>query len=367
MSAVTPSSSGLALGGAPPGFNVSELSGPLIVAYLLHWGLFGTLCIQVYLYYLAFPHDRRTIKYVVYGVFIIEVIQTILVTHDAFAIFGYGFSEFKSLTDMHMDWFTVPVMSGLVAFIGQAFYAYRIRVLSNSKLVPGFILLVSLTSSVAAFMTGVYSFQAGNVVTLYQLTKTNIVVGIWCAGAALGDISIAVCMTYYLSQKDSGFGDTHSVVSLTTLYLIVNIDLFAPSPNPALIALLNLILFYAFPGKGYYGTPALIMPKLYANTVLMVLNARIKILGGRGVYMSTFDEDGLGGARLRTDRSAHGFRGQGGEGAHCKTCQCNHDCEPMASQYDLESAIRFKVHTQQSQQSGSTQTTNSTVPVPASG
>lgn len=112
------------------------------------------------LYYLAFPHDRRTIKYVVYGVFIIEVIQTILVTHDAFAIFGYGFSEFKSLTDMHMDWFTVPVMSGLgecpflsrfisaertvfaVAFIGQAFYAYRIRVLSNSKLVPGFILLV---------------------------------------------------------------------------------------------------------------------------------------------------------------------------------------------------------------------------------
>lgn len=27
-------------------------------------------------------------------------------------------------------------------------------------------------------MTGVYSFQAGNVVTLYQLTKTNIVVGV---------------------------------------------------------------------------------------------------------------------------------------------------------------------------------------------
>lgn len=53
-----------------------------------------------------------------------------------------------------------------------------------------------------------------------------------------------------------------------------------------MVALLNLILFFAFPGTGYYGTPALIMPKLYANAVLMVLNARITILGGRTAYIS---------------------------------------------------------------------------------
>lgn len=54
-----------------------------------------------------------------------------------------------------------------------------------------------------------------------------------------------------------------------------------------MVALLNLILFFACPGTGYYGTPALITPKLYANAVLMVLNARIKILGGRTTYIST--------------------------------------------------------------------------------
>ncbi len=31
------------------------------------------------------------------------------------------------------------------------------------------------------------------------------------------------------------------------------------------------------------------MPKLYANTVYMVLNSRIRIIGGRDTYMSSTD------------------------------------------------------------------------------
>ncbi|KAJ4493856.1 hypothetical protein C8J55DRAFT_169813 [Lentinula edodes] len=267
----------------PPGVDISELSGPLIIAYILHWGLFGTLSIQIYLYYLAFPSDRTIIKSVVYGIFLIEIIQTILVTHDAFAIFGYGFGSFESLTKMYFDWFTVPVMSGIVAFIGQTFYAYRIRAISQSNLVPAFIVIVSLTSSIAAFMTGAYSYQAGNVLTLRQSIKTSTVVGIWCAGAALGDIVIAVCMTYYLSQKDSGLAGTHAIV---TKFIRLTIETGSVT---AIVALLNFIFFFVFPDTGYYGVPALIMPKLYANSVLMVLNARIKIIGGRATYISTFD------------------------------------------------------------------------------
>ncbi len=34
-----------------------------------------------------------------------------LVTHDAFAMFGYGFGDIETLTDMHFNWLTVPIMS----------------------------------------------------------------------------------------------------------------------------------------------------------------------------------------------------------------------------------------------------------------
>jgi hypothetical protein len=55
------------------------------------------------------------------------------------------------------------------------------------------------------------------------------------------------------------------------------------------VALANLILFFAFPGKAYYTTPGFIMPKLYANSILAVLNARFRIVGGRATYISSSD------------------------------------------------------------------------------
>lgn len=57
--------------------------------------------------------------------------------------------------------------------------------------------------------------------------------------------------------------------------------------DAAVMALCNLILFFAFPGRTYYTTPALLMPKFYANTILVVLNSRFQILGGRSTLDSS--------------------------------------------------------------------------------
>ncbi len=62
------------------------------------------------LYYLAFPNDRRIIKYLVYGTYIVEFVQTILLSCDAFAKFGYGFGDLNALTDVHLSWLIGPIM-----------------------------------------------------------------------------------------------------------------------------------------------------------------------------------------------------------------------------------------------------------------
>ncbi|KAK0212248.1 hypothetical protein DFS33DRAFT_1482182 [Desarmillaria ectypa] len=266
----------------PAGYPVVRLSGPVIVACLLHWGLFGTLSVQLYLYYLAFPNDRQFTKCLVYAIYIVEVVQTILVAHDTFATFGYGFGDMDALIGMHFDWLTVPIMSGVAACVGQVFYAYRIFILSKSRIVPIFVTCVSLTSSVAAIITGVYCFQAGSIIKLNNW-KTSIAIGIWCGTSALCDIVIASCMTYYLMRSDTGFRRTHLLV-----IKLIRLTIETGSVT-AVVALLNLILFFAFPGRTFYTTPALIMPNLYANTVYMVLNSRIRIMGGRDTYTSSTD------------------------------------------------------------------------------
>ncbi|KAK0495049.1 hypothetical protein EDD18DRAFT_1355055 [Armillaria luteobubalina] len=80
-----------------------------------------------YLYYLAFLKDRKFTKYLVYGIYIIEFVQTILITHDAFAVFRYGFGDWEALISEHY-WFVIPIMIGITVSAGQGIYAYRIFV-----------------------------------------------------------------------------------------------------------------------------------------------------------------------------------------------------------------------------------------------
>ncbi|KAK0459357.1 uncharacterized protein EV420DRAFT_1642322 [Desarmillaria tabescens] len=227
----------------PAGYPIEQLSGPLIIAYLLHWGLFGTLSVQLYLYYLAFPKDRRSTKCLVYGIYIVEFVQTMLVTHDAFAEFGYGFGDIDALTGMYFNWLTVPIMSAVVAGVGQVFYAYRIFILSRSRTVPIFIACVSLTSSVAAIITGAYCFQTGNITDTHN-TRLSIAIGIWGGAAALCDILIAICMTYYLMRGDADVRQTQILVTKLIRLIIETGTVTAAA------ALVNLILFFFLPSSG---------------------------------------------------------------------------------------------------------------------
>ncbi|KAK0451654.1 hypothetical protein EV421DRAFT_1694778, partial [Armillaria borealis] len=265
-----------------------------IVGCLLNWGLFGTLSVQLYLYYLAFPDDRRFTKYLVYGVYVIEFVQTMLIAHDAFAMYGYGFGDIDALARMNYKWLTVPIMSAIVACVGQVFYAYRIFILSKSRIIPIFVICVSLTSSVAAVILGIYTFQAGNVID--KDSRRTQTAGIWCGASALCDILIAICMTYYASsffslspifidlmRSTTNFRRTRMLVTK-----IIRLTIETGSVT-AVVALLTFILFIAFPHQTFYITPALLVPKLYANAIYVVLNSRFQIVGGRDTYMSSTD------------------------------------------------------------------------------
>ncbi|KIM37283.1 hypothetical protein M413DRAFT_77301 [Hebeloma cylindrosporum] len=124
-----------------------------LLGYLFHWGLFGVLCMQVYMYYLAFPTDPARNKFFVYSVFILEVTQTIIITQSAFHVFAAGYGNFAFFDGVELAWFSVPIITGVVAFIAQTFYAYRISILSQTRWVAGVIMglaFLQLGGSVAS-------------------------------------------------------------------------------------------------------------------------------------------------------------------------------------------------------------------------
>jgi hypothetical protein len=65
------------------------------------------------MYYLAFPTDPKRNKFFVYSIFILEVMQTIIMTRSAFHVFGEGYGNVAVLDSIELIWFSVPMITGI--------------------------------------------------------------------------------------------------------------------------------------------------------------------------------------------------------------------------------------------------------------
>ncbi|THU84474.1 hypothetical protein K435DRAFT_664125, partial [Dendrothele bispora CBS 962.96] len=247
-----------------------------LIGYLLHWGLFGALTIQLYIYYMAFPKDRAVLKIIVYFVYFLELFQTILVTHNCFRSYASGFGDYDALVEVRLLWFTLPVMSAIVSCIGQLFFAYRIHVLSQSKVLPMIVIAFTLTGTAGGLMTGYRVKQSGRMDHLNNV-PTTIAGAIWEGTTGICDVLIAGCMTFYLfrGRNSTTSGRTRSIIS-KLIRLIIETGTVT-----ATVATLELFLYIGFPDSTFCTAPILILPKTYANTIFVILNSRFRIIGGR--------------------------------------------------------------------------------------
>ncbi|KAK0463391.1 hypothetical protein IW261DRAFT_1598863 [Armillaria novae-zelandiae] len=145
-----------------------------------------------------------------------------------------------------------------------------------------FVAVLLIHNSLAHLSTGVYSYEAGDITKLND-KKTSISIGIFCASYALCDIIIALCMTYHLMRSNTGFRRTQVLVTK-----IIRLTIETGSMT-AFVALAVMVLLFAFPHQIFFVTPALVISKMCANSMYMVLNSRIRIMGGRVTYTSSTD------------------------------------------------------------------------------
>ncbi|KAJ6503138.1 hypothetical protein DFH09DRAFT_1375519 [Mycena vulgaris] len=135
-------------------------------------------------------------------------------------------------------------------------------------------------------MSGAFGLEAGNTASL-TTRETSAAAGVWLCASSASDIVIAGCMTYYkLSTVDTAFPQTRVLLSK-----LIRLTIETGSVT-ALATLTSLALFYASPNRSYESVPAFIIPELYANTILAVLNARIRIVGSWDIHIfNRYDDD----------------------------------------------------------------------------
>ncbi|KAF9522254.1 hypothetical protein CPB83DRAFT_134639 [Crepidotus variabilis] len=191
----------------PP--DVARIAGPLIIGYLFNWGLFGVLCMQVFLYYLCVSKDPLPIQAIVYSLCIFQAAQTFLLTQSAFNTFASGFGNVNLIHDMHHLWFSIPIMTSAITLFVQIFFAYRIFTISRRKLIPAVIALLAAVQLGGGFATGIFAKRTESFTRFMGRTE-NITAGIWHGAGALGDIFICSSMLYYVRFYPSPQNSLHN-------------------------------------------------------------------------------------------------------------------------------------------------------------
>ncbi|PBK63158.1 hypothetical protein ARMSODRAFT_963378 [Armillaria solidipes] len=240
--------------------------------------LYGILCDQVYIYYISFPKDNLASKMVVYVLWLTETVETVTNMIDTFDTFCYNFGNISELNDIHLTWFTIPILSGFVGCIAQLFYAWRMYKFSKKTRWLCIILsVIAFTQFAAAICCGIQTRNSGHYSNLQKNSKVRVTVMIWLGGSVLCDTAIALCMAYLLSRAQTGLKSTRILLSR-----LIRLTIETGTATAA-IAALDMALFLAYPNNNYHTVPANCLVKMYSNTVLAVCNSRMtgRIRGGR--------------------------------------------------------------------------------------
>ncbi|KAJ6548672.1 hypothetical protein B0H19DRAFT_1161573, partial [Mycena capillaripes] len=265
-------------------------------------------------YHENFQDDRRLIKALVYGLALLDVLQTVMVTADAFHWFVYGFGNMDTLDETFLNSWDVPVLDAVISLVVQAFYCWRIHFLQKTIVVPVLILLVSITQCVAGIVTGVRAHQLGHL----SLISTEVVPQtVWLVGGAVADVAIAGVLSWALLTQRKHTLPTSAARTVISRIIRLVVETNALTAGVAVIA---LILFWGVPQHSTLVVPpTAIIGKLYTNCLIALFNNRLKdpkptsAHGMQSVHLPDSSSHGHG----RT-RSQHNGNGNG----NCAPSRC---------------------------------------------
>ncbi|KAI0770377.1 hypothetical protein C8Q74DRAFT_895926 [Fomes fomentarius] len=245
---------------------------PVLVGSWLSCLLFGISVVQLYIYYTSYPNDRRGIRLSVYGIFLLDILQTIVSADSAWDTLCSGWGRPINIQFPDWSYYALPMISGTAAAWVQLFYAWRIYQLSQWRVIPFIIAFFSLAQTGAACAITVSFAILKNIERLHDPNMYARTI-IWLGGGAFVDVTIMLSMVYLL------YSAKRQTISFRRGELMVNRLLrmtIETGSACALCATLELAFFLGMPHTHMHLIFALMLSKVYSNTLMASLNARIR-------------------------------------------------------------------------------------------
>ncbi|KAJ7744041.1 hypothetical protein DFH07DRAFT_1063455 [Mycena maculata] len=248
-----------------------SISFPQLSGTQCNWALLGTLTLQVYKFHICFQKERAWTKCLVYGIFLMQTAETAITSHFAFSLLVVRWGDPTIFVKLPWSSLATPIFTGITSALVQTFFAWRIYILKGEnmvyRVVAGVIVMLALMQSLAAIISDTKFAVTTEVAELENLIKG---VKVWLVGSAVADVVIALTMIVILSEyrRKTPWKRTDSLITK----LIYNT--IETGAITSVLAICDVTLFILFPQNNLHQTFAFMLGKVYANVLMVTLNAR---------------------------------------------------------------------------------------------
>ncbi|KAJ7744170.1 hypothetical protein B0H16DRAFT_1560399 [Mycena metata] len=234
----------------PPSLLHPTMASPLdstwgiwLISLFIQSLLQGMGLLQAYLYFFWYADGWMT-KGTVLVVVGLETFQLVMIFHSTYHYLIDGFGDFPGLLAVYWeDWVQLGATYA-AAFVVQSYFAYSIYILHRKdKILPGVIFVFALVTFGGGLGQVIAASELESFTELDKVKTTTIINATF--GAAT-DVLVAVGLSWRLQGSKGGIQATNNLLN----YLIV----FSINRGflTAMAAILQIILFFAYPGTFYF-------------------------------------------------------------------------------------------------------------------
>ncbi|KIM81812.1 hypothetical protein PILCRDRAFT_491229 [Piloderma croceum F 1598] len=251
---------------------LDKFLGASLIGIIISAVIYGITCMQTYLYYTKYKrNDRWTMKLVVALLWVLDSLHLVLI---AIMIYYYTISNWGDVIVLIRTTWSLEVeivIAPAVAMIVQCFFAIRIWRYSKNWVLAAIIVILSAVQLGFGIAFMVHGFQ--NPIFAFKGSKTNsFLTGTGLAADIACDFVITVSMCYYLRKNRTGFKGTDTMIDMLITYMIRTCLL------TTICTISCLVTFITLPDSLIYQPFYFIGCRLYAMSLLSILNARESIL-----------------------------------------------------------------------------------------
>lgn len=244
--------------------------------------LSGIVAMQVYLYLRVYKKDRLYIKGVVFLVWSMDFVHTVMVCIANWMYLIEGFGDVNT-TD-HISWSigVTVALTALVTFLVHCFFTHRIHIVSKGNYLLTYPLAtLALFRLIAALVSTSEMIRLKSYSAFVKDYGYVFTMGLGSAVAL--DVFITMGLCHYLRQSKSGFSSMNDIIDSLVLYTVET------GLATCVTTIVSLICWVTMPHNLIFLGLHFTISKLYANSLMATLNSRAQL---RARSQSSSNSDG---------------------------------------------------------------------------